>query len=433
LEHALDPEALDALFGEHSERQYEHKLLFSSVVDVMGLVVCRVQPSVITAFKNVKHTLPVSLQSVYNKLNGIEPAVTAAMVRHVANRLDSVIREMGGQFPPMVPGYRTRIIDGNHLAATERRLAVLRESKAAPLPGHSLVILDPDLGLAVDMIPCEDGHAQERTLFVEVLSRVEPRQVWIGDRNFCTAGFLRGVVARKGKFIIREHANLAVASAGPLRARGRCSTGKVSEQSVTIVDDEDEPIKLRRIVVHLDEPTSEGDTEIAILTNLSTSCTKASRIADIYRERWTIEGLFHTLKHILSGELPSLGYPPAALFAFGVALVSYNIAATLRAAFRVKHGHEHVEENISWYYIANEVRNVSDGMSIALGDAVWTRFHGMSPRTLGRTLLTYAGNVDLDKFTRIKRGPKKTTPKRATNGSGSHVSTGQLLARAGYR
>jgi hypothetical protein len=33
---------------------------------------------------------------------------------------------------------------------------------AAALPGKSLVVLDPDLGLAVDIFPCEDGHAQER-------------------------------------------------------------------------------------------------------------------------------------------------------------------------------------------------------------------------------------------------------------------------------
>jgi hypothetical protein len=433
LEHALDPEALDALFGEHAERQYERKLLFSSTVDVMGLVVCRVQQSVNTAYKAVKDTLPVSLQALYDKLNGIEPTVTAAMVHHVAGRLEPVIRQMGGQFPPLIPGYQTRIIDGNHLAPTERRLAVLRESKAAPLPGHALVILDPELGLAIGMIPCEDGHAQERTLFTQVLSRVGPGEVWIGDRNFCTANFLQGVVARGATFIIRQHANLTIASAGTLRPRGRCSTGAVFEQSVTIADGDGKHIKLRRIVVHPDQPTREGDTQIAVLTNLPPGCATAVTIADVYRERWSIERLFHTLTHVLSGEIPSLGYPPAALFAFGVALVSYNIAATLRAALRAKFGHEDVEENISWYYIANEVRSVSDGMDVALDETVWARFQGMSSQALGRLLLEYAGNVQLDKYTRVKRGPKKPTPKRAGYASGSHVSTARLLVRAGYR
>lgn len=434
LEYALNPKALDEVFGKHAVKQYEGKLLFSSVVDVMGLAVCRVQPSVKTAYMAMKDTLPVTLQAFYYKLNGVEPAVTAAMVRHVTDRLAPVIEEMGGQFPPLLPGYRVRIIDGNHLAATDRRLAVLRESNVPALPGHSLVILDPDLGLAIDMIPCVDGHAQERTLFDQVLWLVKPGDVWICDRNFCTAGFLQGVVTRGGSFIIRQHANLRIASAGTVRSRGRCSTGCVFEQAVTIASAEkdDEPIKLRRIVILLDEPTSEGDTEIAILTNVPASAAKAARIADLYRERWSIEGLFLRLTQFLNGEIPSLGHPCAALFDFGVALVSYNIAATLRAALRVKFGHEKVEDEVSWYYVANEVRVVSGGMNVALDDSIWFRFHDMSPQEFAREMLGYAADVRLDKFTRTKRGPKKAPPKRAKYRSGTHVSTGQLLVRAGH-
>ena len=436
LENALAPASLDALFGEHSEWQYERKLLFSSVVDLMGMVVCRLEPSIHTAYKAVKDTLPVSLAAVYDKVNGIESPVTGALVRHTASKLAPVIEAMGGQLPPLLPGFRTRIIDGNHLAATERRLAVLRQSKAGPLPGQALVILDPALMLAVDMIPCEDAHAQERSLFADVLSRVAPGDLWIGDRNFCTVGFLQGVVTRGGSFVIRQHANLPIASSGTLRRRGRCSTGAVFEQSVTIVGadgDDGEPIKLRRIVVHPDEPTRDGDTEIALLTNVSARHATAARIADIYRERWTLEGLFQTLTQMLSGEIPSLGYPKAALFAFGVALVSYNIASVVRAALRAKFGHDKVEDEVSWYYVANEVRNVSGGMDVALDDEAWTRFHTMSPKELGCALLDYAAHVRLPAFTRTKRGPKKPVPPRTNYTNTPHVSTARLLVRAGHR
>lgn len=433
LENALAPSALDALFGAHSEWQYERKLLFSSVVDVMGMVVCQLQPSIHTAYKAVKATLPVTLAAFYDKLNGIEPTVTGALVRHTASKLAPVIEAMGGQLPPLLAGYRARIIDGNHLAATERRLAVLRQSKAGPLPGHALVILDPSLMMAVDMIPCEDGHAQERSLFANVLSRVAPGDLWMGDRNFCTVGFLQGVAARNAGFVIRQHANLPIASSGTLRRRGRCSTGAVFEQSVTIVGDDGEPIKLRRIVVHPDQPTREGDTEIAILTNVPVRRATAGRIADIYGERWTVEGLFQTLTQILSGEIPSLGYPKAALFAFGVALVSYNIAAVVRAALRAKFGHDKVEDEVSSYYVANEVRNVSGGMDVALDDEVWTRFHTMSPQELGGALLDCAAHVQLPRFTRTKRGPKKPVPPRTRYTNTPHVSTARLLVRAGHR
>jgi hypothetical protein len=433
LENALSPSALDELFGEHSEWQYERKLLFSSVVDVMGMVVCRLQPSIHTAYKAVKDTLPVSLAAFYDKLNGIEPSVTGALVRHTASKLAPVIEAMGGQLPPLLPGYRTRIIDGNHFAATERRLAVLRQSKAGPLPGQALVILDPSLMMAVDMVPCEDGHAQERSLFADVLSRVAPADLWIGDRNFCTVGFLRGVASRNAGFILRQHANLPIASSGTLHCRGRCSTGAVFEQSVTVVGDDGEPIKLRRIVIRPDEPTREGDTEIAVLTNVSARRATAGRIADIYGERWSVEGLFQTLTQILSGEIPSLGYPKAALFAFGVALVSYNIAAAVRAALRSKFGHDKVEDEVSWFYVANEVRNVSGGMDVALDDEVWTRFHTMSPQELGAALLDYAAHVQLSRFARTKRGPKKPVPPRTKHTNTPHVSTARLLVRAGHR
>ena len=99
MEHALAPEALDALFAEHADSQYTRDLLFSSVVDLMGVVVCRIAPSICAAYQAVADTLPVSITSVYNKLNGLEPAVTRAMVSHTADRLEPVIVAMGGRCP----------------------------------------------------------------------------------------------------------------------------------------------------------------------------------------------------------------------------------------------------------------------------------------------------------------------------------------------
>jgi hypothetical protein len=57
MEVALAPEDLDALFERHAETQNTRKLLFSSVVDLMGVVVSKSQPSVHSAFQEVKETL----------------------------------------------------------------------------------------------------------------------------------------------------------------------------------------------------------------------------------------------------------------------------------------------------------------------------------------------------------------------------------------
>ncbi len=59
------------------------------------------------------------------------------------------------------------------------------------------MVLDPQLGLAIDLFPCEDGHSQERSLFPEVIETIEPRDLFIADRNFCTQGFLFYVELRE--------------------------------------------------------------------------------------------------------------------------------------------------------------------------------------------------------------------------------------------
>lgn len=75
--------------------------------------------------------------------------------------------------------------------------------------------------LATDMIPCEDGHAQERSLSPEILGLVAPNDLWIADRNFCTMTLLSGIAKREAFYIIRQHANMSIVSAGTLRRRSR--------------------------------------------------------------------------------------------------------------------------------------------------------------------------------------------------------------------
>ena len=51
--------------------------------------------------------------------------------------------------------------------------------------------------LVIDAFPCEDGHAQERSLLGQVEATVQPKDLWIDDRNFCTTGFLFGIARRE--------------------------------------------------------------------------------------------------------------------------------------------------------------------------------------------------------------------------------------------
>lgn len=135
LEYALAADPLDALFLQHAEHQYTRDLTFSSLVDLVSLVVTGTHSSVHAAYRADEHDIAVSLTSVYNKLNGLETSLSAELLRFSSRQLEPVLKEIGGELPPLVPGYRVRILDGNHLAATEHRLDETRTSASAPLPG----------------------------------------------------------------------------------------------------------------------------------------------------------------------------------------------------------------------------------------------------------------------------------------------------------
>ena len=204
LRRALAASWLEALFVQHAERQYVRSLLFSTVVDLMASVTFGFRPSIHAAVKALGNTLPVSLTALYDKINRTEPVLVRALVRDGAQRLAGVLSALAGARRAAVAGYAVRIVDGNHLPATEKRLKALRGLRGAALPGHTLVVYDPQLALAVDIVPCEDAHAQERSLTEALLERAEAGQLWVADRNFSTTRLFEGFAERGGAFIGRR-------------------------------------------------------------------------------------------------------------------------------------------------------------------------------------------------------------------------------------
>jgi len=428
LEHLLDPQRIDALFERTAKVQYTRELLFSTVVDLMGQVVLGVQPSVHAAYQAQAEGLRVSDQAIYDKLNRVELGVSAELVRDSARQAAPVIRALGGALPPWLKGYRTKILDGNHLSATEHRLEALRGTWAAPLPGKSLVVLDQELMLAQDVFLCEDGHAQERSMLEDVLSSVEPGELWIGDRNFATIDFLMGIDAREAAFIMRQHGTLKGELLGQRLCKGNTETGKSHEQAMRITHSSGETLTLRRITVALHKPTRDGDREIHLLTNLPVRAAGARQVADLYRRRWTIETMFQELTETLNCEVKTLGRPKAALFGFCLALLAYHAVSVIKAALRAAHGRETIERNVSAYYLSLELAQTYAGMMIAIPARHWTIFRALTPQDLAETLRTLASQVTLRRYQKHPRGPKKPPPKKSNYKNGGHVSTAKLIA-----
>ena len=352
LERVFEPARLNDWFEAVTEKQYTRELLFSSAFELMSVVVFKAFGSVHAAYqaKRTAGEITVSVTSVYNKLNGVEAQTSRALVRDTAGHLRHLVEDVQGGCRPWLPGYRVKVLDGNCIAATEHRLQVLRTTAAGPLPGKALVVYDPAVEMAIDVFPCEDGHAQERALLGEVVPTVQAGDLWIMDRNFCVRAFLAGIEARAGTFLCRYHKGLPVTALAPARFVGSIETGKVYEQQVEVLmaprpgEDADDVRIYRLVRVELSRATRGGDKTLLLLTDLSKSAATGKQVAELYRRRWTIETMFQQLEAHLHSEVNTLGYPAAALFAFCVALVAYNVLAVVKGALRGLHGEQTIHD-----------------------------------------------------------------------------------------
>ena len=428
LQRLLPADKLDKLFNDTAKDQYERTLLFSTLMTLMFDVTLKSTPSVRKSYLNHQNAVPVSLAAVYQKLNNLEPNISAALVRYSAQRLRPILQMTNGEKPPLVPGLRTIIVDGNHLSGTQHRLVGTRHHQAAPLPGFTLALYDPQCNMVLDLIPCEDGHAQERSYLNDLAERVQSNELWIADRNFCTVDFMFAIQRKGAFFLIRHHGWLKKWEAeGEQKRVGTTSTGEVYEQQISIVNDDGVKMLLRRITVKLFSKTRDRDTEIHILTNASKRQLSSVRGSECYRERWGIEGMFLELTQSLQCEIDTLAYPKAAIFAFSLAVLAYNAIALFRGILGGEYGFDYVEQRLSWNILCSETTSVWRGMEIAITESEWSELiDGLTDRQFANMLGRLCKRFDFSRYPKTTRGPKKKVVKKF-DPKVKHVSTARIL------
>jgi hypothetical protein len=432
LEWLLDAATLELLFQQHAPDHYTREVTLDALVGLLIQVSVGAHPSVYAAYKSDRATaepaITASAAALYGKLGRLPPAVSEAVVRYGAERcrllLDLVPRV---QTEPL-PGYRMCVLDGNVLTGTDHRLTPLRRWLNACLPGKSLVVFEPGLGLVTDVVLCEDAYTQERALLTQILPRVQAGDLQIADRNFCTARYEFGLHRRAAFTIVRQHKRgLPCPPVSKLTKVGDTATGTVYEQQVKATDAETgETLTLRRVELRLFQKTRDGERTLALLTNLP-SQVAALIIAQLYLERWTIEKHFQFLTESLHCELPGLGKPQAALFGFAMALLAGNALAVVRGSIRSVHGRE-AEAEISGYYLANEIGYDYHALMKYLPAERWTGWRALSATALSQLLTSVAQHVNLKLLTRSKRGPKKPSKiKPVYDRKHKHYSTYRVL------
>ncbi len=175
-------EKLNEIFAEHRRRQVESKLLFSSLVHLLAPVVSGSRPSVNSSYQ--MSDLDVSSQAVYDKLQGVEPEVSDALVRSPVKELRRLQDKAKTRRDDIIAGYHTFVIDGKTYNATQHRLKESRKDARAPLPGRAIAMLDTRYELFVD-VECEASALRcERKILVPMTDRLEERRTVLSRSQF---------------------------------------------------------------------------------------------------------------------------------------------------------------------------------------------------------------------------------------------------------
>ena len=186
----------------------------------------------------------------------------------------------------------------------------------------------------------------------------------------------------------------------------------------------------RRIEITLHTPTDSGDQTIVLWSNLSPE-VGAATIAQLYRKRWRIEGLFGRLESVLHSEIKTLGHPRAALLGFTVAVLAYNVLAVLKQLIEHAHRQSHPDLDVSTYHLAVDIASDYGTMLRMLPPEQLPCSDGDARQLLER-LLRLASRMSPKQLATSKRKPKVVHAKGYVDGAiaRAHVSTARLLKKA---
>jgi hypothetical protein len=81
------------------------------------------------------------------------------------------------------------------------------------------------------------------------------------------------------------------------------------------------------------------------------------------------------------------------------------------------------------YYLSLEIGRTYDGMMMAIPAPHWALLQALSAKECANVLRELASSVNLSRYQKHPRGPKKKPPERTAYQNGKHVSTAKLLAQ----
>ena len=115
-----------------------------------------------------------------------------------------------------------------------------------------------------------------------------------------------------------------------------------------------------------------------------------------------------------------------------MALLGFNVLSMLAAAVEFQHEIEPCSaQELSLYYVANEIKRMHGGMMLALPAEHWEPLRNLPLDDFCKLLLRVGAHANPVALRKTRRGPKQHIKKKPVPPSvaGAHVSTARLLAR----
>jgi hypothetical protein len=137
LARLLSPDAIDQLFYDQANEQYERKIPFSALTELMADVTLCLSRSVNAGYKKLCEQLKAGRSSVFNKLARVEPQVAQALVRYSYQQTRQICNQMHAWSGSDVAGYRTKILDGNADGGGRTAARKIAGSARPPVPRNS--------------------------------------------------------------------------------------------------------------------------------------------------------------------------------------------------------------------------------------------------------------------------------------------------------
>jgi len=345
-QYICDDDALNALFDRHRGRNYERKITFPVMAQLVRDALLEPDGSGRKAFSQAQEegALTAVLSSTYDKLGHLPLALSEAFLAEGASRLHEVFpdTELADPVPASLSDFEVILLDGKVVKRVPRRLRPARGRKGGLLGGKGLAALHLRTGLALALATDPDGEANDAklvpALLPQVRSRVDGPRLWVADRQFCDLVQAAAFVAEGDHFLVRYHSKVQFCQDPSRPAQcGQDGQGRTYVQQWGWLGRAGNKARryVRRVTLH-----RPGEEDIILVTDLlDAAAYPANDLLALYLARWGIERVFQQITEVFHLNRLIATTPQGTLFQLSFCLLLYDMIQVIRGYVAVGQGH----------------------------------------------------------------------------------------------